>query len=344
MTNRTVETADTPIPSGNRSLSTLLHRLARQREYAVLALLIVTLSVVGAVNPAFLSGGNLRDMLVQDAPIVIAACGLTFVVLLGEIDISIGSLMGLLATALGQLCSPSHAALPVWIAVTLTLLLGTGIGLLNGLMVTLGRMPSIIVTLGMLTVLSGINLLLMNGKWITDLPPGLRWFGVGTMLGIPICLWAALFVVLGAVLLARETPLGRRIYAAGSNPDAARLAGLSVWKLKLFAFTLTGFLTAVATVVSVPRLSVIESGVGQGFELLVVTCVVVGGTSISGGRGSIIGSALAALLLGLVRPMLIFLRLGVSASYWERAIQGAFILLAVLADHLARRTRRDARR
>ncbi len=328
----------------NRAVSTVLHRLASQREYAVLALLIGTLGVVGAFNPSFLSGGNLRDMLVQDAPIVIAACGLTFVVLLGEIDISIGSSMGLLATALGLLCSPSHSALPVWIAVALTLLLGTSIGFLNGLMVTFGRMPSIIVTLGMLTVLSGVNLLLMNGKWITDLPQGLRYLGVGTLLHVPICLWAAAAAVICAVLLARETPLGRRIYAAGSNPDAARMAGLSVWKLKLFAFTLTGFLTAVATIVSVPRLSVIESGVGQGFELLVVTCVVVGGASISGGRGSVIGSALAALLLGLVRPMLIFLRLGVSATYWERAIEGAFILLAVLADHLARRTRKEPHR
>ena len=113
-----------------------------------------------------------------------------------------------------------------------------------------------------------------------------------------------------AIGLARETPLGRRIYAAGSNPEAARLTGLSLPRLKLFVFTLTGFLTAVAAVVSVPRLSVIESGIGQGFELLVVTCVVVGGTSISGGRGTVIGSVLAALLLGLVRPMLIFLRLG----------------------------------
>ncbi len=138
-------------------------------------------------------------------------------------------------------------------------------------------------------------------------------------------------------LLARETPLGRRIYATGSNLHAAHLAGLKTHRVKLFVFTFTGFLTAVATLVSVPRLSVIESGVGRGFELLVVTAVVVGGTSINGGRGSIAGSLLAVLLLGTVGTALIFLRLGESATYWERAIQGAFILLAVLADHLARR-------
>ncbi|MBV9852290.1 MAG: ABC transporter permease [Armatimonadetes bacterium] len=315
----------------------LIDRVTRQREWGVGTLLILTLIVVGAVNPAFLSVGNLRDMLVQDVPTVIVACGLTFVIVLGEIDISVGALMGLLATVMGLLTSPSRVHWPVAAGVGVTLLLGAAVGLVNGLLVTGGRMPSIIVTLGMMTVLQGVNQLLLNGQWITDLPPGLRFFGLGTLLGMPVSVWAALIVVLLSVLLAQGTPLGRRLYAAGSNPDAARLAGLPVHGLKLFAFTLTGLLTAVATVVSVPRLSVIESGVGQGFELLVVTCVVVGGTSISGGQGTILGSVVAALLLGLVRPMLIFLRLGVSATYWERAIQGAFILAAVLADHLARR-------
>lgn len=314
-----------------------IDRLIRQREVAVGLLLALTLVGVGVINPAFLAAGNLRDMLLRAVPVVIVACGLTFVILLGEIDISVGSLMGLLATVMGQLTSPTHAGMSVPAGVALTLLLGTAVGLINGLLTTFGRMPSIIVTLGMLTLLQGVNQLLMNGQWITNLPPGLRFLGIGALLHVPIGIWVALVTVVLSFLLARETPLGRRIQAAGSSPEAARLAGLSTWRLKLFVFTLTGFLTAVATVVSVPQLSVIETGIGQGFELLVVTCVVVGGASTSGGRGTIAGSVLAALLLGLVRSMLIFLRLGNSATYWERAIQGAFILAAVLADHLARR-------
>jgi ribose/xylose/arabinose/galactoside ABC-type transport system permease subunit len=311
--------------------------LAWRREWGVLGLLLLTLLAVGLINSAFVAPGNLRDMLVSAAPTVIVACGLTFVIVLGEIDISVGAQMGLLATVLGLLTSPTHAHGPVAAGVGLTLLLGTSLGLTNGLLVTAGRMPSIIVTLGMLTVLHGVQLTLLNGQEITDMPPGLRVLGLGTFLAVPLSVWTALIVTLLAMGLARETPLGRRLYAAGSNPEAARLTGLSLPRLKLFVFTLTGFLTAVATVVSIPRLSVIESGVGQGFELLVVTCVVVGGTSISGGRGTVFGSVLAALLLGLVRPMLVFLRLGESAAYWERAIQGAFILAAVLADHLGRR-------
>ena len=311
-------------------------RVSWRREWGVLGLLLLTLLAVGLVNPAFVAPGNLRDMLVSAAPTVIVACGLTFVIILGEIDISVGAQLGLLAALLGQLTSPTHAHWPVGAAVGLTLLLGAALGLTNGLLVTVGRMPSIIVTLGMLTVLHGVQLTLLNGSEITDMPPGLRALGLGAFLAVPYSVWVALAVTLLAIGLARETPLGRRIYAAGSNPEAARLTGLSLPRLKLFVFTLTGFLTAVATVVSVPRLSVIEPGLGQGFELLVVTCVVVGGTSISGGRGTVLGSVLAALLLGLVRPMLVFLRLGESAAFWERAIQGAFILAAVLADHLGR--------
>lgn len=314
-----------------------------RREYSVLALLLLTFGVVGAINPRFVAMDNVQDILVSSARTVIVACGLTFVIILGEIDISVGSLLGLLAIVLGQCTSPTHAHLPVGVGIAVTLLVGSGVGLVNGLLVAYGRVPSIIVTLGTLTILQGVNQLLLGGNWITDLPPGLRFFGIGRLLGVPVSLWVAGLVIILAGLLAKQTPLGRRLYAAGSNPDAARLAGLPVARLKLFAFTLTGLLTAVAATVSVPRLGVIESGVGLGFELLVVTCVVVGGTSISGGRGTIAGSVLAALLLGLISPMLIFLRLGASATYWERAIQGVFILVAVLADHLARqRTRTEA--
>jgi ribose/xylose/arabinose/galactoside ABC-type transport system permease subunit len=303
-----------------------------RREAGVLALLVAVATTAAIVNPAFLSGANLRDLLVQAAPVVIVGCGLTLVVLSGEIDISVGSLMGLLAAALGTLASPDRLGLPVGVAVALTLLLGTTIGAVNGFLVTAGRVPSIIVTLGMLTLLQGVTEIVMAGEIIQNLPPGLRFFGVGAWLGVPVALWTTALVFAACALLARDTPLGRRVYAVGGNEAASRLLGLPVGAIKGFAFTLTGFLTAVATLVSVPQLSVVESGIGKGFELLVVTCVVVGGTSIRGGKGSLTGTLLAALLLGTVGTMLIFLRLGEAATYWERAIQGGFILLAVLAD------------
>lgn len=311
--------------------------LGRQREYGVLALLAVTVAVVACINRAFLSPANVRDMLVQCVPIAIIACGMTLVIVTGEIDISVGSMMGLLAAVMGILASTNRMGLPVALAAALTLALGAGLGLVNGLFVTFGRVPSIIVTLGMLTALRGVTELVMGGNWITGLPSSLRFLGTGALLGIPVCVWVAGIVALGTILFARWVRWGRWVYAVGGNAEAARLAGLPVRRLKILAFVLTGFLTAVATLVSVTQLSVIESGIGDGQELRVITCVVVGGTSISGGQGSILGSLLAVLLLGPVRTDLIFLRLGEKSTYWEAAVQGAFILLAVFADHLVRR-------
>ncbi len=316
--------------------SVRVERWLLRRETGLALVLAITLIGTGLANPAFLSSRNVVDMLVHCAPTLIVACGLTLVIIVGEIDISIGSLFGLLAAVMGILASPQRLDLPPVVAAGATLALGAAIGLLSGLLVAVGRVPSIIVSLGMLTVLRGATEMLLGGEWITILPDELRWLGTGGVGGIPVSLWSALFVLLAGLWLAHRTPLGRRIYAAGSNPEAARTAGLAVRRLKALAFALTGLLTGLAALVSVPQLAVIESGLGEGSELLAVTAVVVGGTSIRGGSGSLIGTALAVVLLGIVRSVLLFLELGESATYWERAIQGAFILGAVALDQIRR--------
>jgi len=314
-----------------------LRAIARQREWGVAILLGLTIAIVAIINPQFVAIDNLKDILVAVAPFAIIGCAVTFVIVTGEIDISVGSHVALLAAVLGLLTSKDHAAMGVVPAILIVLALGIVVGLINGFLIAYLRVPSIITTLGMLTALRGITELLMNGQWIQNLPDGLRYFGIGTFLKIPISIWTAAVVVASSMVLATRTPIGRRIYAVGSSPHAARLAGLSPRRIKLFVFALTGLMVAVATIVSVPQLATIQSGVGSGWELIVVTAVVVGGTSISGGKGTIIGTILAAVLLRIIRTVLIFLKLGNEATYWERAIQGAFILLAVLVDHLARR-------
>ncbi len=309
--------------------------LLRHRLASITAALAVLLVTVLIVNPAFASAQNIRDLLTQAAPVAIVGCGMTLVVLTGEIDISVGSLMGLLAAVMGVLSSPSHAGLPAPAVIGLTLLAATVAGFFNGLLVTVGRIPSIVATLGMLTILRGSTEVVMGGRWITDLPPGIRELGIGTLAGVPLCIWAAILVAAGVWLVARRSPLGLRVYAVGGNAEAAALARISATRTKLVTFTLVGSLTGIATLVSVPQQSVIESGIGGGFELVVVTAVVVGGTSIRGGYGGIAGTVLVAVLLGSIRTTLIFLKLGETAAYWERAIQGGFILAAILADHYA---------
>ena len=171
--------SDTPCTAGRTPRRPLL-RLALRREPSLLLLLLLTVLLVSAVNPGFLALDNVRDMLVNAAPAAIVACGVTLVIVAGEIDISVGSMMGLLAAVLGLLSSKAHLGWPVGAAVLATLALGALIGLVNGLLVTAGGVPSIIVTLGMLTVLRGCTELAMGGEWITDLPPALRFIGVGT--------------------------------------------------------------------------------------------------------------------------------------------------------------------
>ena len=315
--------------------------LLQRRAAVSLALAGLVLGVC-AVNPSFASAQNARDLLVQSAPVVIVGCGVTLVVMVGEIDISVGSLLGFLAALMGVLASPQHLGLSTTVVIAVTLLAGLGAGLLNGWLVAFGRVPSIVATLGMLTVLRGTTDLLLAGNWITDLPPSVRWLGTAAPVGIPVCVWIAVALAAAVGFVLTRTPLGLRIRAVGGNANAAAMARVPVARVKLLTFALVGLLTAITALVCVPQQSVIESGIGVGFELVVVTAVVVGGTSIRGGTGGIVGTVLAAQLLGSIRTALIFLKIGEMATFWERAIQGAFILTAVLADHFAATPRRSA--
>ena len=319
---------------------TTIKRLFRQREFAVAALLALTFVLVALKNPVFLSPGNIGDILMSNVPFFIMACGLTFIIVLGEIDISVGALYGFLAVVMGTLASTDRMARPVWQAVAAVLALGLFVGLVNGALVVWGRVPSIIVTLGMMTALQGAIEVVRHGQEIQGLPDALRWLGIGKIAGVPFPLLVAIVVAICCAVMAVFSPLGRRLYATGSNPHAAKLAGLRVNGIKLFAFALSGLLTAIAMLVTVPRVANIATE-GHQYELTVVTAVVVGGTALAGGRGTIIGSMLAVLLLGAISTAITLLKLE-GLAYWEKAIHGAFILLAVLADHLMGRDKEGA--
>ena len=309
----------------------------RSREMGLAILILLIASGVAVVDAAFLSSVNVRDILVRSAPTVIIAAGVMLVMITGEIDISVGSLFGLLASCLGVLLSTDRWGLPVLAGVPLLLCLGTSLGLLTGVLVTYGRVPSIIATLGLLSIFRGATTLAMSGENIAGLPEHLTRASKVGWGGVPLSIWVAAGVVAGTAFLLRVTPWGQQCFAAGSNPATAATLGLPVRRLKLGAFAYVGLLTAVAVVVDVPRLPKIEAGIGVGLELLVVTCVVVGGVSITGGRGSIGGVLLAVVLMTMVRPVLTFLDVGEEGEKWTKAIQGAFIMLAVIADRLSSR-------
>ncbi len=314
-----------------------------QREAGLIAFIAAITLVVGFVDVGFLSPVVWSDIIVRCAPTAIVACGLMLVVVSGEIDISVGSSMAFLSVVMGRMISQDEAQLPLSIGIPATLLLGACIGWAIGITVTWGRVPSIIVTLGLLTSLRGITTLMTAGKNIDRLPPLLSRLAKQGLLGVPLGVGVAAVVIGVTYLLIHYLALGRRLYAIGSSVAAARVAGLPVNRLKTFAFAYTGFLTAVATVVDIPRLPKIESGIGAEFELLVVTCVVVGGVSISGGRGRLSGVLLAVLLMTMIRPVLTFLDIGEAGEKWTKAIQGAFIMLAIVSDRVVSLRRTEER-
>ncbi|MBV6457911.1 MAG: Vitamin B12 import ATP-binding protein BtuD [Fimbriimonadaceae bacterium] len=306
-------------------------------ELFVGGLLAVILAIAAIVNAAFASLDNLRDLATRLGPVWIVATAMALVIMTREIDISVGAAMGFCAAMLGVAVSPDRWGLSPPAAITLCLAVGMAIGLVNGLLVAVAKVPSIIVTLGTATLLQGLTELAMGGKWITDLPAALRSFGAGATLGIPNVVLMAVATSIAGWWALNRMPIGRRLLALGGNPDAARLAGIPSNRLKIGVFAAAGLAAGVAALFGATQLQVIESGFGRGFELTVIAAVVVGGTSIRGGRGSIGGVWLGAALLGALSTVLIFLKLGDTAVYWERAIQGAVILAAVAMDFRQRR-------
>lgn len=319
--------------------------LLDRRELSILLLIIGMTAIVSWMDPAFLSLINLRDIVVRCAPTAIVACGVMLVVVTGEIDISVGSLMALLAAVLGMSLSRDYGNWPIAMGIPVVLLVGTAAGWITGLLVTIGNVPSIMATLGLMVALRGATTLVMRGKTIQGLPDGLTRLMKQGFFGLPFSVWMAGVVVLITAWITHRTALGRRLYAIGSSPHSAMMAGLPTGRLKRFAFAYTGFLTALATIVDVPRLPQIESGIGNELALLVITCVVVGGVSIAGGRARLRGVILSVLLMTLIPPLLTFLAIGESGEKWTKAIQGLLILIAVVTDQmLETRKHREASR
>ena len=296
---------------------------------------LLFLAVLGAAftltSDKFLSATNLEAILVSVAVLGTIALAVNQVILCGEIDISTGSMMGLCAVAAGAV-AVSYGGL------ILPLLAGVGVGALagavNGFLVTVGRIPSIIVTLGMLYALRGVILLVTGGTWITGIPESARVLGTGSIFGVgyPVILLFVLFLIME--LVSRHSTWGRNVFAVGGNRRAARFAGLPIDRVRFLAFVLVGVFVGVASVVYLGRAGSVQTNTGTGLELQAVAAVVIGGTSISGGRGSSLAALTGAVLIGVILNGLVLL--GVP-GIWQQAVLGALILLAVATDVLRRR-------
>jgi rhamnose transport system permease protein len=306
-----------------------IHRFRRE---ASVALAILGLAIVlAAAAPGYFSRANLSDLFLANLPVLVVSLGATLVILTAEIDISVGSVFAICGVLAGV---SARAGLPMPGVVLVAVLAGAALGALNGSLVAYLSLPSIVVTLATMVALRDGLRWITQGAWVQNLPAGFQWFGMSQQ-AYPIAGFTIAAALLAAIAwMGANMAAGRAVYATGSNPDAARLAGLDTAFVKFAVFTAAGALTGLAALLNSVRFNQIPSNAGLGLELKVIAAVVVGGASIRGGRGTFAGTLLGVLLLGAIGPALTFI--GINA-YWERAIQGAIILAAVAAD--ARRDR-----
>jgi rhamnose transport system permease protein len=297
-----------------------------RRELSVAAAILVLAAVLAVVAPGYFARDNLSDLFLANVPVLIAALGVTLVVLSGQIDISVGSVFAICGVMAGIF---AKAGLPVFAAVLAACLIGAALGAVNGALVAYARMPSIVVTLATMVALRDGLRWATQGAWVQDLPRGFQWLGFPqTTYPLLIAAMTALVLILAAWGL-RHLAAGRALYAVGSNREAARLAGIDTAAVTAAAFAAAGALAGLAAVLNAVRFNQIPPNAGIGLEMKVIAAVVVGGTAITGGRGTVAGTLLGVILLGMLSPALIFL--GVTA-HWERAVQGLIILAAVGFD------------
>jgi rhamnose transport system permease protein len=299
-----------------------------RRELSVALAYALLLALLAGAAPSFFQGDKLLSILVTCAPILVAAAGMTMVILTRNIDISIGSQFSLCAVAVGLL---TQAGLPMPLAVAAAIAIGAGFGAVNGFLVAGLRLPSIVVTLATMVILRESLRWWREGESVKNLPASFQWLGLGQSAGQWLIIGVALAVFAVAAWALRNLAAGRAIYATGSDPEAAWLVGIRPGHVVFGVFVLMGALAGLAAVLNAIRFADVDASTGLGMELEVITAVVVGGVAVSGGRGGMIGPMIGVLLLGTIGAALVFLG---AEAYWARAIQGAIILLAVSSDAL----------
>ncbi len=299
-------------------------------QFGVGAALLGEIIIFSALSPYFLTANNLLNVSLQVSITSIIAIGMTLVILTGGIDLSVGSLVafvGVISTSLLKL--DTMFSLPI--AIFAGLALGTLSGWIAGICVTRFRITPFIVTLALMTILRGAAFIYTDARPIWDLPESFSFLGGGRLLGIPFptIMMVALFII--AHVMLTRTPFGRHIYAVGGNAEAARLAGIRTERVLARVYLLCGILTAISGILLSSRLNSGQPNAGLMYELDVIAAVVVGGTSLQGGRGTIIGTFIGSLLIGVLRNGLNLLDVG---SYVQQVIVGVVILLAVMADQI----------
>ncbi|MFJ2744751.1 ABC transporter permease [Streptomyces sp. NPDC087440] len=320
-----------PAPAGERRTARQLSRQVMGEAGIGIALLALVL-IFTLAAPKFATSDNLTNIATEITLNTMLAVGMTFVILVGGIDLSVGSVMALSGVVAGEVLTSTSLSTPlaVLLSVLVAALVGMACGFVNGFVSERWRVPSFIVTLGMLNVARGAALEYTHAKTLYDFPPGFSHFGTSTLLGIPSLFWIALVMVAVGHLVLTRTVFGRLVFAIGANEEAVRLSGHRTSVVKVAAFVIAGFAVGIAAVTYMARLNIASPSIGGGYELSAIAAVVIGGASLSGGKGSMIGTLLGACLLGVLTNGLLLM--GVS-DFQRQMITGVVIMVAVVVDH-----------
>ena len=293
-----------------------------------IALVLVCL-LFGSLTSRFFTPMNMSVILNQVSVNAILAFGVTFVIIAGGIDLSLGSLLAVSGVIVALLSQEGSYAL--WIGLLLTLLAGMAMGAFNGALVVLTKVPPFIVTLGTMTIGRGVALLLSKGRPISDLNESLNFLGSGDILGIPVPIFFLIISFVFCQLLLTKTVFGRYVKAIGGNEMAAFVAGVRVNRIKLWVYVISGLFAALAGILLTARINTGQPNAGLGFELDAIAAVIIGGTSTRGGKGTITGTLLGVLFIGVINNGLDLINV---SAYWQQVIMGGIIILAVVLDGL----------
>jgi rhamnose transport system permease protein len=307
-----------------------LYTLIRFREAGISIFILVLVFMVSLRAPSFLTADNFNDILLNISILVIVALAQTMVIITHGIDLSVSSMVGLVAMMVAFVVK-QNPEMSVLLAVVLGMALGSVLGMFNGLIITYGKVPPIIATLGTLSIYRGLVFYYSQGTWINsfELPKSFKMLSKGTLLGLPNMVVIAILVAVVIYYFLNYTRTGRDIYAVGTNPDAAQFAGIRKERIIFLVYLLSGVMCGLAAVLWASRFESAQTNTAVGFELQTVAASVVGGVSISGGVGTVPGVLLGALLLGIIQNSLTLIRI---SPFWQLAAQGLLILIAVISD------------
>ncbi|WP_316809956.1 ABC transporter permease subunit [Pedobacter heparinus] len=303
---------------------------------SLIALFLLCL-LISIISDKFLTASNGWNVMRQISVNICISVGMTLVVLTAGIDLSVGSILalcgaltaGLLKNGIGIPDANLFIGFTILGAMLVGILAGTSLGAFNGWAITRFKVPAFIATLAMLTIARGLTLLYTKGFPISGLGDQFSYLGTGWFLGIPVPVWISAIVVIAAVVLTTKTRLGRYIYAIGGNESASRLSGINISKVKIIVYAIAGALAAVGGLIVTSRLDSAQPNAGSSYELDSIAAVVIGGTSLSGGKGTIMGTVLGAIIIGVLNNGLVLLNV---SPFWQQVVKGAVILLAVIID------------